>query len=685
MKKLRDSLLPLLLLGWVLIVITAYFVVQKPWPNFGALAALGAAADLLVAGAVLAASGGLGQRFLGRLKGLQPFEAAALQLGVGLGVISLGILLLGVFGLISRLSSWIVLIALAAWLHRPILAWVRLINEGLNQGWPAQVTARVAGVVCLFLGAVSLLQAMAPPLKWDSLVYHLALPQQYLMTGQTRFISGNLFTGFPQLAEMNYTFAMALRSGPCAALLGWGAGMMAVLGLAGFAKRVLGQTAFWLAPAVLLAGASLWQGLAWAYVDHWVLLYGLLLFISLERYGSSRRPMWLWLAGAAIGFAASSKYTGALLGLAGLVWLSLMHLEPASKSQKSQRPGGSQSSRNPVERRLLVIEGLKLAGIALLVFAPWLVKNWLTGGNPVYPFIWPGLEIDALRQTFHSQGESAISLLGVPILPWLVTVLGVEGGAGFSSSIGPLYLALIPGLLLGIGGFEAESARVLRKAGVIAILVWLLWGLGGLLADPLSRSRHYYGFFPILALLAAAGYQRLKGLVVGQVRIGWVISRLVLFAFVLVGLDGAFQLAQNNPLPAALGQQSEPEYLADQLGWYGPVMAALDELPAEAKIEMLWEARSYYCPRSCRPDVILDKWWYWQRTLADGQAIAQYLKNQGVSHVLIYDFGAEFERRHRELQDPADWRALDQFRSQQLSLVQRFGDGYSLYAWPDSE
>jgi hypothetical protein len=38
---------------------------------------------------------------------------------------------------------------------------------------------RLAAILSAFLCLLGLLQAMAPPLKWDALVYHLTLPAHY--------------------------------------------------------------------------------------------------------------------------------------------------------------------------------------------------------------------------------------------------------------------------------------------------------------------------------------------------------------------------------------------------------------------------------------------------------------------------------------------------------------------------
>jgi hypothetical protein len=668
----------ILLLLWTLLVISAYFVVHKPWVTTTGLVSLTSIADGLIAVALVFIAGGIGRRILGTLESLHRLEAVAAQAAVGFGFLSLAVLLAGIGHLITTPIAWSALLLASLATFRSGGQWAADFRDGMKGGGERDAVERFSAIVVVFLLSLSLIDALAPPLKWDSLVYHLALPKHYVDSGAVGFVSGNLFGGFPQLPEMLYTWAMALHAGTTAALVGWAGGVLALVGLAGLVKRGLGLDRGWLALAIVLSGASLWQGLAWAYVDHWVLLYGVVLATALDAHTRRLPGPWLPVAGMAIGFAVSAKYTAIFLGLAATVWLLANALTEDTGATSTTSGGGSQAS---LGSRLRAFAGntALVGSIGLALALPWLVKNTLLTGNPVYPFILPGRELDALRQAFHAKGESTSSLLDAILLPWRATVLGVEGRAGFNTSIGPLYLALIPGLLMGLKSFGAASRRLLHRAALLALVAWVLWGAGEFLADPLIRSRHYYGFLPAMALLAVAGFQRISGLRLGELRLGWVISRLVLFSLLLTLVGGLFHFAAQDPLPVVMGQRSQQEFLADRLGWFGPTMAYLETLPPTAKVEMLWEARSYYCSRPCVPDEILDKWWHLQRTLGDNREIARQWAQTGVSHVLIYDFGADYERRTNKAFEPSDWQALQAFREQDLELIKVFGTGYSLY------
>jgi hypothetical protein len=133
------------------------------------------------------------------------------------------VLAIGVVGLLKPWLMWLLLALGILFFWSDILSWFRD-WKGLFRGEQSKLSW-ISAVFVLFISLLGLLQALAPPLKWDSLVYHLEMPRQYLDAGEIIYLENNLFVGFPQLAEMNYTWAMALRSGQTAGVLGCAVGL----------------------------------------------------------------------------------------------------------------------------------------------------------------------------------------------------------------------------------------------------------------------------------------------------------------------------------------------------------------------------------------------------------------------------------------------------------------------------
>ena len=77
---------------------------------------------------------------------------------------------------------------------------------------------------------------------------------------------------------------------------------------------------------------------------------------------------------------------------------------------------------------------------ALLVFAPWLVRNALYYDNPVYPFVFESAEMDAIRQDWYSQPRSGLiygaNAWQIPLMPLLATIAGsVDAVSGVLQSL----------------------------------------------------------------------------------------------------------------------------------------------------------------------------------------------------------------------------------------------------------
>lgn len=408
---------------------------------------------------------------------------------LGLGFVCLAVLGAGTIGFLSRWAFAAVLIlgAMAGAVH---LGTVWRGRQSLQDA-PIPRTSeteliRWAWVMpCLFLVLALCAAGTAPGLIWseegfgyDVLEYHLQVPKEYFLTGGIRYLPHNVYANFPGNVEMLYLQAMLLLGevqeaavtanyihlllGALTVYAGWAVARPWGR-LAGLVSAVLLGTSGWL---VYLSGL--------AYVEHGLLLFGvastgaaLRMFDEPEGGGNAESPKcrngeipsneakrnrsealecvateqdrhggvgqpagtrignWAFLAGVLAGLACGCKYTAVAFIAAPIALMA--GLAPAPRM-----------SRRAVHV-LIFFLGVTIS------FSPWLIKNLVFTGNPVFPLAnglfqaspagWDGAA-QALWNSGHASSEMSVGerlaalWWRIPAdhygrFPWVAILLGI--------------------------------------------------------------------------------------------------------------------------------------------------------------------------------------------------------------------------------------------------------------------
>ena len=636
----------------LLLILAYYFFGHKPISPDNAVAFVRVGLDNLLVLLIVLAAGAIGRRLVPGAHP-EPIAALAFQAALGLGIIGLGMLALGAVGGFHRWTLYLALAALIIGLWRHGWAWLRQARrtfDDVRRGSWAWRAAAAAGASLLLL---AWFEAASPPARFDALVYHLALPARFVDQHSVGLTAENPFWGMPLLGEMLYTWAMALGRAQTAALLGWAVAALTVLGVAGVGKG-WGNRIGWVAPLALLGGSTLASSPGWAYVDWWAALFGLGVLIALDRYRQSRESQALLLAGAMAGFACGVKYTA---------WIAL--------------PAGFFAVWLCGRDRAAFKQALMFLVVGLAVAAPWLVKNMLGAGAPLFPYFGASPAIVPQRQQALQGSVVPPPAIQSLLLPIAATLSGHAEAPGFGAEIGPLLLGLLPGLAL----FRRQDRQVLLPVGGFLIAGWVLWAVASRFSGLLIQTRLYFVLLPAWALLAGAGFSGWRGVRLSGVRFGRLAGTAVALVIALLIVQQARQWIAVNPAAVLMGEESSSAYLTRRLGALQVASEGLDLLPVESRVIMLWEPRGLYCQPRCVPDVWIDRWFVDLRRLGSGEAVLEDWKKSGASHVLLNVAGMEFIRQSDPRYSPSDWTALDGLLDR-LQLVQAFGDGYALYLVP---
>jgi hypothetical protein len=659
---------------WLFGMVAVYFWAHKP---FDASAGLGVGRSLLSVVAWLGITwlgSALGRRIGGRLlSDERPATRLALSAGVGLGLLSLGMLGLGLVGLLRPAVAWGLVLALGAALWRDLGASLEDLRA-VRMGWPADGSRRWLAVYGGASLSLTFLLALAPPTGWDTLVYHLTGPRLFVEAGRIVHSVDLPYLGFPELGEMQFVLGLLLVGEGVAPLLHFGYGLLALAVTVSLAERAFNKDVAWLAAALLLSVPTLLSLMARAYVDATLLFYATAALYTLLRWRGLRARAdapggrgWLVMMGLLCGFCGGVKYTAVVIPLAlglSVCWVS-------------RRDGLC-----AVVGRLALV-----AVIAAVVALPWSLENWLTTGNPVYPFFFPdGVHWDEWRGWWYDRpgtGLAATAPWRLLVAPLEATILGTEGTPLYEATVGPLLLTSAALLVVVWRSLSKEERAVGGHMLLFFGVNYAVWLNGLARTALLLQTRLLFPVLGVVAVIGGVALDRLKALRRPQLDVCWLARAVVSLTLALLLFSTLARFLQTNPLPVVLGLESRDDYLGRRLGWYYVAMEDMDQvLPPDAVVLFLWEPRSYHCRVQCWPDALLDRFLHSTYLYGtDAGTIAAAWRAQGFTHVLLHRTGYEaIVEAGFDPVTPADVQTLAALVDGYLQPVAGWGDAYELYA-----
>ncbi len=577
---------------------------------------------VLVAAALIfpAAIAGLkGLRWLGISADADPVERGAWGLALGLGALSLSVLGLCSLHRLDTLAAGGVLAAFAllgASEAPDLLAGFRQGVDFLRaRPWRA-----AAILLPVFLAAAF---AFAPPHQYDSLVYHLVLPEIYVRARGLAPAGWLLYSHFPQNAEMLFSLALLGRSDLAAQLLSVAAFAACLRLVLWTARRLAGNQAAFLAALLFSTQTGVMLLASTSYVEPLAMLWTTAAALSFLRWRAGEGRGWLALSGLMTGFALGTKYyAGITAGILG-VWLaaSLLGAGPGRRKEAAGALG-------------------LYAGLATLVFSPWLIKNVVEIGDPFFPFFarffhstqagWSAQAAGGYFRALTEYGHSGRLLRDAAALPFLLVSNSQRFGRGMDVLGGPgwdLVLWLFP-----LGLWAARRDRFLSGLSMFLAAYVGAWFLTGVVFRFLTAAA------PLFAIASGVGLARFWEEVLVP-RPAVFRAPLALAAGLLVFCHIAVFLFIQDLFQTPgvlLGAEDGEAFLSRRLDYYPCAAFARDRLPANGKILVVGEQRSYglrrdreaatlFAPNRCRQ---------WANEAADPAQLAQALQKAGFSAIL---------------------------------------------------
>lgn len=571
----------------------------------------------------LAVSAGLGALRVPQWRDTSAVLTLLVAAAVGTGVLGTSLLIAFAIAGVNVVSISLVLITVALLVRR---RFAELLPAARGAATELRRLAGVPVLSVLALVTVAMLMlALAPPTDYDSLMYHLEVPRQFLLHGGIHVPDGNMHASYVGLVHMLYLPLLAVGSLSAPALLSMfftigGAAAMAVA-----ADEHLGRPTgsialvlYWGSAIVLLVGAT-------PKVDVTAATFGLLGHLVLLRAITRRTEV-----------LSSAVVAGALLGFAvGVKHLSLAYiavLVPVA-AYAVVGPG-----RLPRAWRTLILPVVLACAVAML---PWIVKNQVMFGAPLYPDLAEEIPPQWVR---GFPGWETARLADIPeplrvtrepfsLRAWLMQpeTLAPEG----------------EGLLYGANpafAFVLLAPLFLRSfAGVALVLPGVLFILVIVLRDPLINLRYLIPAIAPLTIGAAFVAARIVTYV-RDARMRVVIFGLSAGAIIFEPMKFAYLKIVNTNVPAYLtGAMSRQGFMLSGVEVAGQqrLAAALNQrVPADARILMLFESRGFGINATVLQDNLMRNWSYLDAVTASGNCF----DGSGITHVVVAGGTLEYLR-----------------------------------------
>ena len=484
-----------------------------------------------------------------------------------------------------------------------------------------------------------ILLSLVPPVNKDELVHHLAVPKLYLKHGGMYEIPFMDFSYYPMNVDLLYLIPLYFGSDIIPKFIHFSFALLTAGLLYSYLKRrtgpgygLFGVVFFLSIPIIVKLSIS-------AYVDLGLIFFSFASILLLLKWAEKGLKIkFLVLSGVMAGLAMGTKYNGLVTTAVLTLFVPIL----------SERQGKGNFFRS-------ILHGVLFISIALIVFSPWMVRNYTWKRNPIYPLYEHKFNPPKSQASGEDQDkdESINSGLGVFVIRegiyheswWQIAMVPIrvffegqdESPKHFDGKLNP-FLLLFP--LLSFWR-RKEDPEVLRgEKRVFLAFVGLFFAVAFFTSD--LRIRYIAPILPPLVVLSVLGVSKMN-FAVGSVKGRWariggllVVLLVVVFALIINGKYIFTQFETVQPFSYLSGKVSRDEYIAEHRPAYPAVRFINENLPSNALVLFLFLGRrGYYCDRN-----YIHGEGSWEMILKEARSpdgIREALSRSGITHLFIYD------------------------------------------------
>ena len=513
--------------------------------------------------------------------------------------------------------------------------------------------------------SVSIL-ASVPPVDRDALTHHLYVPKLYIQQGGFFEIPRVSFSYYPMNLNLLYMVPLYFNNDIIPKYIHFVFALITAAMIYHYLNRrinqqyaLLGSLFFLSIPVIVRLSSTVYVDLGLICFFFASILY---MFYWIEN---SFKLKYLIASGAFCGLALGTKYNG----LVGLFLLGLFVPFVYARYHTGEKSHAIKA----------VGFGATFVMVSLLVFSPWMIRNVVWTGNPVYPLYKSVFNIKAEPEKTMAAQEQAVSeeettetvlekrsrmshidtrriIYGeswweIALIPLRVFYDGQDDTPKyFDGKTSPFLLLLTPFAFLGL-----KSRTRQEKTEKMILLFFSVLFLLYACAQTSIRIRYFSPILPPLVVLSMFGLYNIRSVILEKWQLSEGIKKTIVFAIIalMLGLNANYLISRfekDQPMAYLTGKVTRDEYIQAYRPEYASFQYANQNLSKDSRILGLYLGnRGYYSDIEISFSINTI-----QRLAAEAisaKDVAQNLSEKNFTHLLVNYSLFNYWVQHYSLQE----------------------------------
>ena len=537
-------------------------------------------------------------------------------------------------------------------------------------------STRAALNITLIIFLLTLISSIAilscvPPVSKDALTHHLAVPKLYLNHGGIYEIPSLEFSYYPMNIDLLYMIPLYLGNDILAKYIHFTFALLTGWLIFDYLKRRINNLSALFGALLFLSIPIIVKLSVTVYVDLSLVFFSTASILFLLKWAEKDFQLkYLIISALSCGFALGTKYNGLIVLFLLTLFVPFIYSRYFQNSTRSQYRA--------------IYYGAFFLFISLLLFSPWLIKNFIWTNNPIYPLFdnwFNPANVDSINSIGPFAQRRMLyqeSLWETLLIPLRIFFQGQDNNPRYFDGKLNLFLVILP--FFAFYGRKNDPSELQREIKILFAFAILFLLFAFFMRD--MRIRYITPIIAPLVILSVFGLDKIYRFekkeyseTSRKIRIG-LVSMLVCFMLFLNARYIVEQFRYIAPLSYISGRVGRDEYIEKYRPEYAAIQYANKNLSDSARILGIFIGnRRYYSDR----EVVFFNIKLFRKTIdsaVSAERLLYDIKNKGISHLIIgFDLFNEwaninFGKREKEI--------LGNFIKNHLHLLFSKG-GYGLY------